>query len=691
MSGRLSVWLAGVLCVAVCGLVAAGLASAAELPDGRGYEQVTPEEKYGTEVYQPRLEERYDTYVNKEESSRAVQSGTDTAYTFQAAADGSGLAFVEGPTIGGNESEGQGAGNEYLAERTGGGVWSQRLLSPEGAPSSIFEAFTPNLSMAFVSSLQPLSPSAPGYGEEVFGVDYDTLYTVSTGGGEYAPLFSTKPPYRTIERFGTAYETAKRPIDTKALNSTGCTPWDCLALEGASADYTHLLFAANDALTGASEGRPAAEGGPSTKFNEGFEVENNLYESADGRLRLVNVLPNGTTHAGATFGGLEKYGTGELRPIFSHAISADGSRIFWTDLSTGHIYMREDGAKTVEISPAGLYQTATPDGSAVFYTNGDLYEYEVESGHTTDLTPGVTVSEVVGTSENDDYIYYVNSEEKLAVLHDGVSKQITTAPITPNSSGPIRAEVTPDGHSIVFTQTEEKYYPRRGYYRRVRHVEVYDADSERLSCASCTSLGSLGYLQESNYENVYQPRWISADGAHVFFVALEGLVAQDINEEQDVYEWERPGTGGCTQSNGCVYLLSGGTSVGHSSFLDASESGGDVFIVSRANFVGSDEDGAFDAYDVRLGAQQAPVAPLCTGTGCQGIPSAPPIFATPSSVTFEGVGNFAVPAKETKAKQKPKKKPKSKKSKRKKRKAKAKKSARKADGRKRSSSKGGRS
>ena len=72
----------------------------------------------------------------------------------------------------------------------------------------------------------------------------------------------------------------------------------------------------------------------------------------------------------------------------------------------------------------------------------------------------------------------------------------------------------------------------------------------------------------------------------MFFVSLEGLVPQDINEEQDVYEWERPGTGGCTESDGCVYLLSGGTSVGHSGFLDASESGGDVFIVTRANLDG---------------------------------------------------------------------------------------------------------
>jgi hypothetical protein len=677
MSRRFSVWVIAALCAAVCGLVPAGLASAAELPDGRGYEQVSPENKLGTEVYQPAIP----APANYE---RIARSNTDTELTFQAAADGSGLAFVEGPTVGGSEILGEDGGNEYLARRSADGVWSQSLLTPENAPSSIFEAFSPNLDIAFVSSLQPLSPNALGYGENTPAEEgwysttpysYDTLYTMSTARGEYIPSFSTKPPYRPVAHFGTVSGTAKMPGTT----GQGCqvSRDSCMILEGVSADDTHLLFAANDALTGASDGRPAAEGGASSEF----ENENNLYESVNGQLRLVNVLPNGTTHANATFGGVEEYGYSQHRPIFSRVISADGSRIFWTDLGTGHLYMREDGARTVEISATGTYQTATPDGSTVFYTNGDLYAYEVESGQTTDLTPGVTVNRVVGTSENDDYIYYLNNENKLAVLHDGVSKPITTAPIT-NQAAQVTAEVTPDGHSIVFGQGEEASL--------VNRVEVYDADTETLHCASCTSLGTQGYLQESNFENVYQPRWISTDGSRVFFVSFEGLVPQDVNEEQDVYEWERPGTGGCTESGGCVYLLTGGTSIGQSSFLDASESGGDVFVVTRANLVGSDEDGAFDAYDVRLGAQQPPAPSQCTGTGCQGIPSAPPIFATPSSVTFEGVGNFAPPAKETKVKPKPKKKSKHKK-KPKHKKSNVKKSARKADGRRRSSSKGGRS
>ena len=677
MSGRLSVWALGLLCALVGGFVFAGVASANTLPDGRIYEQVTPEEKYGSDVYQPPVifgtTELGRAYTEGPQVE-AANSTTQTVLTFQAAADGAGIAFAAAPTVGGNENQGNGGGNEYLARRSASG-WTDSVLSPEGAPSSLFQAFSPDLSKGFVNSVEPLSPTVPGFGEPIKSYDsgYDVLYAADTANGEFAPFFSTEPPYRSMDAFGTAgpFNSSDGGIANKGAR-TGHKGY--LAFEGASVDDSHLLFAANDALTGASEGRPAAEGGSGSEF----ETENNLYESVNGSLRLVNVLPDGVTHVNAAFGGGVEEVNGpnqHKRDILSHVISADGSRIFWTDLNTGHIYMREDGARTVEISPQGTYQDATSDGSAMLYTNGDLYAYDVKTGHSVDLTPGVSVQKVLGASENGEYVYYVTNGQELMLWHDGTSKSIAAV-------SPTLAEVTPDGHSIVFMVTEETF-------QKYTYVDVYDADTGTLYCATCTSLGRLGMLPMTNEGNVYQPRWISTDGSRVFFVTLEGLVAQDTDDTQDVYEWERPGSGECTESGGCVYLLSGGTSPAHSGFLDASESGNDVFVVTRASLVGSDEDDLFDVYDV--GVRSPPVAsPACTGTGCQGVPNPQPIFATPSSVTFEGVGNFAASAKEAKAKPKPKKKPKHKKKKGKE-KSKAKKSARKADGRRRSSSKGGRS
>ncbi len=58
-----------------------------------------------------------------------------------------------------------------------------------------------------------------------------------------------------------------------------------------------------------------------------------------------------------------------------------------------------------------------------------------------------------------------------------------------------------------------------------------------------------------------------------------------------------------------------------------------------------------------------PVPSQCSGSGCQGVPASPPVFATPSSVTYSGVGNFPPASQATaKVKQpKSKKKPKTKK------------------------------
>ena len=666
MSGRLSVWALGVLCAVIGGLGLAGVASANTLPDGRIYEQVTPEEKYGSEVYQPEARLLL--------PGHEAPSITTTTYPFQAAAEGSGIAFVAAPTVGGNEDQGWEGGNEYLARRSAAGDWKQVVLSPEGSPSIIFQAFSPNLATAFANSTEPLSSAAPGFGEqpEYFG-NYDILYAANTASGEDVPFFSTRPPHRSMTTFGTAGAFNRPGVSHNAGNRINHSGF--LVFEGATGDGSHLLFAANDALTEASEGRPAAEGGSAAEF----ESKNNLYESVDGRLRLVNVLPDSTTHVNATFGGDDfvNGSHGEKDIVLSRAISADGSRIFWTDLNTGHIYVRENGTTTVEVSSTGEYQTASSDGSTMFYTSGDLYAYDVENGQTTDLTPGVSVEKVLGASENGDYVYYVTNGKEIKLWHNGVSTLVMKA-------APEEAEVTPDGHSIAFTFTEVI-----SFNERFVHVYVYDADTAALDCASCTSFGTVGTLPSSNRGNVYKPRWLSADGSRVFFISAEGLVPQDTNDVDDVYEWERPGSGECMESSGCVYLLSGGTSTAHSGFLDASESGNDVFVVTRAKLVSGDEDDLFDVYDVRVGSAP-PAPPVCTGTGCQGVPNPTPIFATPSSVTFEGVGNFAAPAKETKAKPKSKKKTKHKKTS-KKGKSKAKKSARKAGGRRRSSSKGGRS
>jgi hypothetical protein len=601
------------------------------LPDGRVYELVSPANDGGDEVYRQQAGGEF--------------ANIETLLPFQAAADGNGIAYVGAPGTGGNEDAGYGGGNQYLARRSSDGTWSQSNISPPGFRSAIFQGFSSDLSVGFLDSLEAMASDAPGFGEEAkFGGSYDVLYSTNTADvGEYTPAFTVTPPDRSRLDFRSVNVPAQFPGGTSGRDNEPRT----LAYAGASADSTHVLFEANDALT------PEAEGGTASYYEE----VDNLYETVDGSLRLVNILPDGSTKANATFGasGLE---AGES-PDFSNVISENGSRIFWTDLNTGHIYMREDGTKTVEVSAAGRYWTSTPNGSEVFYTNGDLYEYDVESGQTTDLTPGVSIQGVIGASENSEYVYYVTDSLELELWHDGVTTQIK-ALTSRDGLGNVEdvddwtpglrnrtAEVSPDGHDVVFTSNEG--------LSSIPHIEVYDAENNQLYCASCGSGASTGVLP-SDFSNTYLKRWISHDGSRVFFDSKEALVPQDTNGKADAYEWEAPGAGSCHSGSGCIYLLSGGTSTDESYFVDASVNGDDAFIVTRAKLLPGDENELYDLYDARVDGLTPTVPPACTGTGCQGLPGAPPIFATPSSVTFEGVGNFAAPAPAVKAKQTPKKK-----------------------------------
>ena len=210
------------------------------------------------------------------------------------------------------------------------------------------------------------------------------------------------------------------------------------------------------------------------------------------------------------------------------------------------------------------------------------------------------------------------------------------------------AEVTPDGDNLVF----ESYRSLTGYNSNgLSEVFVYDTDLGHVFCASCNPSGeppsntethAAAYLPEST-TTTYLPRWISGDGSRVFFDSVEPLVPQASNGRQDVYEWERDGTGICQDSEGCIYLISGATSSDNSYLLDASASGNDVFFVTRAKLVPQDTNNNFNLFDARVGGVQPLATQVCSGTGCQGVPPERPILQTPASATFSGVGNFASP------------------------------------------------
>ena len=351
-------------------------------------------------------------------------------------------------------------------------------------------------------------------------------------------------------------------------------------------------------------------------------------------------------------------------------------------------------ACTVQVSAGeAQYWASAANGRYAFYSEGGgLYRFDAEPGPDGSsrrvlASPDAGVMGVLGASEDGEDVYFVatgalaggnsegtdpvDGEPNLYLSHGGGSPAfIATLSVKDGSEvqpfsefeagkagnfgdwqaglGHRTARVTDEGAGVVFMSNQPlgvAGYPHGYPNMGADEIYVYEAGSNSLFCASCGSTreGASGYLPVSWGDSTL-PQWITEDGNRVFFDSSSALVSQDTNGEQDVYEWEREGTGTCTNSisvnGGCVFLLSGGTSKAASWLIGAGETGNDVFVATRAQLVSEDQNDAFDLYDVRVDGVKPVSPPLCTGSGCQGVPAPPPTFATPSSVTFNGVGNF---------------------------------------------------
>ena len=657
------------------------------LPDNRAYEMVTPPNDGNSDVESPAA-------LNVE----PLSEGISTYSPFQSAEDGSTVTYPILSIFSGGYG-GQGGASQVLAVRSPNGGWSQTLIQPAGYQSDQYQGFSNDLSVGIVQSgnptgesevLPPLTPEAPGEG-------YKILYTRTTNDGVYKSLITKAVPLnRNPETFGT-----KKPV--YSLGRSATVP----VFAGGSTDFSSLLFEANDALLvgeGALERK--LEEGVRGEIAEG-KNENYLYDDVGGRLSLVDVSPQGQVVPNATFGALPFEGPAYNPPDFSRAISGDGRRVFWTDLGSGIVYLRMDGSSTVQVSVgAARYWTASADGRYAFYTEGGgLYRFDAapEAGDEqretlADASAGVLG--VVGASKDGEAVYFVaegvlsagGSDEGAVPVAGQPNLYVSTDGGTPvfiatlsNEDGekipPYEldsaeskwgdwqpglghrtARVTGNGGGLVFMSTRSLSvvgYPHGYPSEGAAEVYVYEAGDNRLYCASCGSSGEPPSITEGsgqqaaaflpvNWGDTYLPQWISEDGDRVFFDAAVPLVAQDTNGKQDVYEWESEGSGSCAHgmgaTGGCVFLLSGGTSESDSWFVGAGANGNDAFIVTRAQLMPEDGNGTFDLYDVRVNGVRPVSPPVCSGSGCQGVPAPPPTFATPSSVTFNGVGNFPSPS-----------------------------------------------
>jgi hypothetical protein len=659
--------------------------AAAQLPDCRAYEMVSP--------------------VDKNDSDIAIlpNIGSLPAGFAQSAVAGDKLSYPTYRAFAG--AQGSPYTSQYIAGRTATGWQSRSIAPPQGlqivepgfSGESQYRYFSPDLcnSALIQYSDRVLAPGA------VAG--YPDVYLRSNCGSEgYESAINVEPP--TIE-----------PVD------------QILDVQGASADGSCLVFTSAAQLT--PDARPFSE-----------KDAKQVYEWCRGQLQLISALPDGTPANEATTGSRQRFPNDMRSALVTNAVSADAERVYWTSVDLfalpGDLYLRENASQPpsaisggqcteptnkactlpVFVAPSSGLATArfwyaSPDGSAALYgtkekslgeslpITEELFEYSAAT-HTSHLIAKEVLG-LMGASEDLARVYLV-SREVLSqgaqagapnlYLYEGgnfrfvgvLSAADAIAIEKFNSEtefegrlSPLNVEpnhhtsyVSPDGRALVFMSTAGlTAYDNTDRVTGEADAEVYrysPGDSPGLLCVSCNPTGAAPVGQEPAFSNVegaglraaaqitrannqlYAPRVLSDDGTRVFFESFEALLPADVNGKADVYEWEAPGVGDCNTAapsfsllnGGCISLISSGRSSRDSAFVDAGADGSSVFFTTIASLVARDE-GQVDIYDAQVdgGFPEPPSSPPpCVGEACQ-LSGAQPAAPTPASSSFNGPGN----------------------------------------------------
>jgi DNA-binding beta-propeller fold protein YncE len=422
--------------------------------------------------------------------------------------------------------------------------------------------------------------------------------------------------------------------------------------------------------------------------------------SGSQNLYVRDMVKGETVQANAVEPGAQG-GSGEAR--FQNA-SSDGSRVFFTDIvrltvdstaiegkpdlyefdvETGKLTdLTADSNQGEYADVQGMLQGASEDGSYVYFVANGVLAPGAVPGHCTEHSlPGATCNLYVRHTGVTTFIAALSAEDQ---PWNEEARSIEQEFVT--------ARVSPNGRWFAFMSDRSL----TGYDSRDANsgepdeeVFLYDATSKHLSCASCNPTGArpVGMFESTiskevgplvDRTGVWSRRWLAAtipglaqigdktfvyqarylnDGGRLFFNSNDALVPQDVNGTMDVYQYEPEGVGDCTSesatfgsaADGCVGLISSGGSAEESTFMDASESGDDVFFLTAAQLRPEDFDTELDMYDARVCSSSSPCLPVppaspppcSTGDSCKPAPTPQPaIFGAAPSATFSGIGNL---------------------------------------------------
>ncbi len=687
-----------IVAVLALGYLAPGYAVAAELPNGRVYEQVSPVDKNGGQAG-----------LGTPGLSASGEDEGEVLYAY-ATPEGGALMYGASGPFGAATS---GVDVLSVAQRSGGG-WSTTAALPHGSGATLgnvleegASGILPSLDATRLMFTSPGSFVAadPNLGEssagEAAGVWLNGL------GGSTEWLSQPSP------------SVVPNPVPGH-LGASG----NAMVLAGGSPKLDTAYFAYFGTLVPQDAAR-------SVHVLVNGTGPWGFYEWKEGTLAAAGVLPDGSLDP---YGALPAGGFGH-HEIFSspddvnNQVSADGKRAFFVSPDPGstltpeeegivdppELYVREDGQRTVLVSRDALaggepapgprgdsvvgvensdacsvyqlcpaYVYASPDGSRAFFESDDkladsssgreptgvgpwAYEFDVDTESLTYL-PGVTdeaggTSPVLASSADGSSFIFEKKNSAGAVTELGLFSprgvtKISALPAPPSTFLPggeadnkgtlylAAARATADGSVFAF----ETDSPLPGFNDAPGYSEVfrYDAKSATLDCVSCPPVGTVPSGDARLSNDAHLPLGVPEDfrGEMQALRGSRGMSADGsevfFDTPERLVEGDINGQRDVYEwENGHLYLISSGTSPQPSVFLDNSESGEDVFFATTQGLVASDVDGSYDVYDARVGGgfpEAHPPAPCMSDCRAPGVP---PTFFTPTSATFSGEGNLA--------------------------------------------------
>ncbi len=589
-----------------------------------------------------------------------------------------------------------GALDLYLREANGSLTWLSQ--GPEGgaAPDEVtFDGATPDAGGVVFSTAEPLLPDAtPLEAGDVPQAEYLYDRIVSSGQTQLIDVDEAGELLGSTATELTASVSAGGTELTLASTEGFRAGESILLGSGAAAEPVRVYRIAGptvlDLIPPQTPKSPHVEGEPVIGYSAGA------------------ILGDGT-HLTSGPPPASEYLPADVTGTTTHAISADGSRVFFESPSpdsreTVSLYMREDDSRTVLIAssapeerekplPAPVrFEGASEDGSLVFYTSaGGLFAYDTETNSTLTIAPSVLG--VTAIANDGSHVFFVsdsvlsaNANSQSAIAQEGrpnlyaydTSSAATTF-IATVADGDVEGEghgpaglvaepdidrpaiPTPDGNVLAFAS----YANLTGQNPAERYAEVYrySVSEDSLVCLSCTPAGreptgdaTFGETAGGTYDPPGLSSPMNASGSEIFFETPDSLVPEDQNASAP----PNPLTGepGSTDvyewEGGQVHLISCGCTASASALQGTTPSGDDVFFTTTAKLV-PHATGFTALYDARVGGGFPPPtgeSPPSCSAGCREPFPTPATFETPPSTTVTGEGNLPL-ATVTKPKPKP--------------------------------------